>query len=52
VSALGAAIDRLVRDAELRERLSRDGRALAERELSVDVQVRSYLALYERVTAR
>jgi glycosyltransferase involved in cell wall biosynthesis len=52
VPALGAAIDRLVHDDELRERLSRDGRALAERELSVDVQVRSYLALYERVIGR
>jgi glycosyltransferase involved in cell wall biosynthesis len=51
IPALGAAIQRLVSDTELRERLSRDGRALAERELSVDVQVRSYLALYERLAA-
>jgi glycosyltransferase involved in cell wall biosynthesis len=51
VAALAAAIERLVRDGELRARLALEGRALAERELSVATQVASYLRLYERLAA-
>lgn len=44
--ALKEALDRLIRDPELRARLGSRGREIAEEEFSVDVMVRGNLAVY------
>jgi glycosyltransferase involved in cell wall biosynthesis len=48
-ASLADAIARLLGDDELRERLGRNGRALAEQEFSSRVQVDRYVRLYEEV---
>ena len=44
--ALADAIERLLRDAPLRERMGRAGRNLAEREFSIEKVVQTHLAIY------
>ena len=48
-AALRAAIARLLRDHEDRERMGREARAVAEAEYASPVQVARYLALYRRL---
>jgi len=51
VDELAKGLRTLLSDGELLERLSRRCREVAEREYSVDLQVRRYVDLYEGVTA-
>lgn len=49
--ALADAIEHLVSDADLRSRMGREGRALAEREFDVRRVVESHMALYAGICA-
>ncbi len=49
VGGLASGIRTLLADSELRERLGRRGRELAEQEFSAEVQVSRYVRLYEEV---
>jgi glycosyltransferase involved in cell wall biosynthesis len=50
--ALAGAIERLVRDAELRTRLARNGWELAQREFGIDKIVDAHLHIYQQLEAR
>lgn len=49
VAALGAALGRLLGDAELRRRLGEGGRAMMRREFSIDAMVEGNLAVYREL---
>ena len=49
VAALGAALDRLLGDADLRRRLGEGGRAMMRREFSIDAMVEGNLAVYREL---
>tara|TARA_R110001592_G_scaffold58694_2_gene177593 strand:+ start:1585 stop:2712 length:1128 start_codon:yes stop_codon:yes gene_type:complete len=49
VDELAAAIKRLVSDPELRHKMGKAGRELAEREFSIDKIVRQYLEIYRKL---
>ena len=51
VEGLARGLATLLGDPELRDRLGRNGRELAERELRVELQVERYAALYEELVA-
>jgi glycosyltransferase involved in cell wall biosynthesis len=51
-AALAAALERLVRDPELRDRLGEGGRERVEREFALDACRRAHLALYDRYRTR
>jgi glycosyltransferase involved in cell wall biosynthesis len=50
-AALAVALDRLARDAALRDRLGDAGRRRVEQEFSLDACRRAHLALYDRLAA-
>ncbi len=49
--ALADAMERLLRDAPLREQMGRAGRNLAEREFSIEMVVETHLAIYRGLLA-
>ena len=49
VAALGAALDRLLGDADLRRRLGAGGREMMRREFSIDAMVEGNLAVYRKL---
>lgn len=52
VEGFAHALVQLVRDVELRERMGRAARCVAERRFDVSVMVREYEALYERILSQ
>ena len=50
--ALAGAIERLLRDDDLREKLGRQGRQIAEQEYSLPLYVQRHIQLYEAVVKR
>ena len=49
VPALGAALDRLLGDLDLRRRLGEGGRAMMRREFSIDGMVEGNLGVYQEL---